>query len=112
MIYPVDAITAKDKTEYLYIAQEALRNEHNSKVGVLTKSEMKAYIKEDFMPRSANICQEICVKRSKLSKKDKEEIMGISDINGKDGTRQNLISSKRWSVDASEIKKIGRVVVG
>ncbi len=113
--YPIDAVMAKGKTEYLYIAQEALRKEHNSKVGVLTKSEMKAYIKDEFLPRSANICQDISVERVKLSKADKNEIMGIHTVEGfKDvpGTKHLLIKSKRWSVDASKIKKVIRVAIG
>ncbi len=132
--YPVDAVTAKDKTEYLYIAQEALRLLHNKfvewredglysedyeklpvdikwKYGFVNSIDLatlKRFINEDFMLRSANICQDISVERSKLSKADKDEIMGTQGVDGEEGTsgtKKDLINSKRWSVDASKVKK-------
>lgn len=135
MNYPIDAITAKDKTEYLYISQESLRELHNKFVewhenGLLQVdydtfpidirkkygfansidlTTLKRFINEDFMTRSEILCREICVERSKLSKADKEEIMGTEEV---PGTKVTLIKSNRWSVDASEIEKAGRVVIG
>ena len=95
MEYPKDCITAKDKTEYLYIAQEKLKNEHNDRVGVLSVTGMGSYIKDDFMPKSHKLSQEICVERAKLSKSDMDEIMGTGDIVG---TKKALQKSKRWVV--------------
>ncbi len=141
MEYPLDAVTAKDKTEYLYIAQEALRLLNNKfvewheeglyfesyndfpedikkKYGFANSIDLtmlKRFIDEDFMPRSETLCQDIVVERAKLSKADKNEIMGIHTVEGfKDvpGTKHLLIKSKRWSVDASKIKKVIRVAIG
>ncbi len=141
MEYPLDAVTAKDKTEYLYIAQEALRLLNNKfvewhedglyledyeKLPVAIKKKygfvnsidltmLKRFINEDFMPRSETLCQEISVKRAKLSKADKNEIMGIHTLEGFEdvpSTKHLLIKSKRWSVDASRIKKAVRVAIG
>ncbi len=140
MEYPLDAVTAKDKTEYLYIAQEALRLLNNKfvewhkdglyledyeklpvslkrKYGFVNSIDLtmlKRFIDEDFLPRSAVVCQGIVVERSKLSKADKDEIMGVYNIKGKEdkpGTKHRLIKSKRWSMDASKIKAL-RVVIG
>ena len=134
MDYPVDAITAKDKTEYLYITQEALRELNNKFVewhedGLLQsdyeafpadirkkygfvnsidRNTLRRFMSEDFMTRSANICQEITVERSKLSKADKDEIMGVQAEDGSEevvGTKGDLIKSKRWTIDAGKIKK-------
>ncbi len=138
--YPIDAVTAKDKTEYLYIAQEALRLFHNKFVGWygdgLSKKDydtfskdirgkyefvhsidlpmLKRFINEDFMPRSVVLCQDIVMERAKLSKVDKEEIMGVRDVEGKEdkpGTKYLLLKSKRWSIDASKIKALKVVKV-
>lgn len=140
MEYPLDAITAKDKTEYLYNAQEALRELHNKFVvwhedGLLQTdydtlpvdikkkyefvnsidlSTLKRFIDEDFMLRSSNICQEIVTERSKLSEIDRDEIMGTRDPTGKisvAGTKHLLIKSKRWVVDAGIIEKIKKVLI-
>ncbi len=122
MKYPEDCITAKDKTEYLYIVQEKLRGEHNDMValresGTISLEVQKKYIDDDFMPRSAAICQEITVERSRLSKDDKKEIMGTTGEKGlsNPGTKNLLIRSKRWSVsttDIREIEKDERVAIG
>ncbi len=138
--YPVDAVTAKDKTEYLYIAQKALRLLNNKfvewhedgllqadydtfpkdikrKYGFVNSIDLtmlKRWMNEDFMPRSAVICHGITVERAKLSKEDKEDIMGVQSLDGAlevAGTKHLLLQSKRWSVDISKIKAI-RVVIG
>lgn len=135
MKYPVDAITAKDKTEYLYATQEFLRLLNNKMVewheDGLTRADyntfpedikkkygfvnsiglvtLKRFINEDFMPRSATICLDITVERSKLSKADKEEIMGIQGVDGEEGTpgtKQALKESTRWAIDAGTIEKM------
>ena len=100
MKYPDDCKTAKDKTEYLYIAQEALRDEHNANVAKLSTEDMKYYIKNVFMGKSRVICQEIGVNRAKLSKEDKDGIIGNREVVG---TKANLIKSKRWTVDTVSI---------
>ncbi len=141
MNYPIDAITAKDKTEYLYIAQEVLRLLNNKFVewhedGLLQANYdtlptdikkkygftnsinlpmLKRWINEDFMPRSANICQELVVERGKLSKSDRDEIIGTQGVDNEEGivgTKANLLRSERWNVDASKIEKAVKGVTG
>ncbi len=134
MRYPLTAITAKDRTEYLYIAQEALRLLNNKfvewhedglyledyeKLPVAIKKKygfvnsidltmLKRFIDEDFMPRSETLCQGIVVERAKLSKADRDEIIGTDEVQG---GKKNLLRSKRWSVDAGKIKKAVRVAI-
>lgn len=148
MDYPVNCITAKDKTEYLYIAQEALRELHNKfvewhedgllqadydmfpadikkKYGFVNSIDMatlQRFLNEDFMTRSALLCNEITVHRAALSKSDREEIMGVPEERDKDGnvtkegttgTKAQLIKSKRWTVNAaSDLPKKVSVVIG
>ncbi len=122
MKYPEDCITAKDKTEYLYIVQEKLREEHNDMVtlrenGIISLEVQKKHIDDDFMPRSAALCREIAIERSKLSKINRDEIIGTTDENGlsNPGTKNILIKSKRWLVvttDIREAKKVEEVAIG
>ena len=98
--YPIDAINAKDKTEYLYIIQEALRNLHNKfvewhedgltqedydalpenirkKYGFVNSIDvgtLKRFINEDFMTRSKLICEDIGKERANLSKAEMENL--------------------------------------
>ena len=104
--YPTDCDLPSKRTEYLYRAQELLRELHNYfsawlHEGKLTETQhknlpktistkyphesklserdLKKFMDEDFTPRSDKICQEICVQRALLK------------------------SSSIWSIDIGEI---------
>ena len=92
MLYPLACDSARKKTEYLYKAQEELRNLHNifskwlheglSKEeyeqipeGIrvkypycekLSDFDFENFKDEEFTPKSNAICQEICVQRAEL----------------------------------------------
>jgi hypothetical protein len=123
MNYPGDCKTPIDKTEFLYCALEKLRELHNKFVDwheiglsqteydafpqeikdafpykpVISTTIHKLFIKEEFMPRSEEINNEICTARNeikevaKVSKRWDIDIMnlGIVDNPG--------IISKIWS---------------
>lgn len=66
MKFPNDAVTPKDKLEFLYIAQEKLRLEHNAKGddfrnGVITENEFRDYQKNSFGIRQQKISKQIAV---------------------------------------------------
>lgn len=65
---PFNITTASDKTEYAYIAQEALRLEHNKKGkdyrdGKISKEEWLSWEEDYFRPRSGAITAEILKNR-------------------------------------------------
>jgi len=91
--YPTNCDSPSKRTEYLYRAQELLRELHNyfsdwSHKGELTETQhetlpktisakyphesklsetdIKKFMDEDFTPRSDKICQEICIQRALL----------------------------------------------
>lgn len=106
IVYPEDCNTPGKRTEYLYRAQELLRDLHNyfsewshegGKIKVqydtipkalkdkyphrpeLSETDLKKFMEEDFTPRSNKICQEICIQRASLK------------------------SSTAWSIDIGDI---------
>lgn len=105
MNYPVDCNTSSRKTEYLYRAQEVLRLLHNqiylweqrgfsseeynqlptdiknkfAYTPQLSADDKALFLKEEFLPRSEAITQEICMQRVGL-KKSKRWSIAISDI--------------------------------
>lgn len=105
LIYPANCDTASKKTEYLYRAQELLRLVHNTfskwycegltqdqydklpeKIKIiypykfqLTKTDWDKFDKEDFMPRSNKICNQIGIQRAVL-KKSTSWAINIEDI--------------------------------
>ena len=76
---PVDVISTNDKIEYAYIAQEALRLEHNKqgkdfREGKLTDEEWKEWQEKYFEPRSNAIVAEILKNKESLKSSTKYSI--------------------------------------
>lgn len=64
MRFPIAAVTSRDKLEFLYIAQEKLRLEHNAKGeqfknGQITEQAFRDYQKNVFDVRQAKISSRI-----------------------------------------------------
>ena len=57
--FPIAAVTDLQIMEYLYIAQEALRIEHNFQSGELGEIEFQDWWNKVFLPRSCAIGEEI-----------------------------------------------------
>jgi len=82
--FPIDCVTPNDRIEYCYIAQEALRIEHNSigkdyRDGKINKSVFEAYVVARFKSKQRQIIDAMLAQKELLQK------------------------SARWSVDLNEL---------
>ena len=105
MDYPVKCTTDLQKTEYVTLALEKLRREHNSKgaeylKGTIKKSEWESYLKNVFFPASKKLCAELNKARKSL-KVDVE----IDGVIGKSWTydKKAFANSKTYTVDLKAI---------
>jgi len=104
--FPSNCRTNDDYLEFLYIAQEKLRLEHNKKgkeyrEKKLTVKQWKEYLEKEFKPRSKRIGYEIAVLREKLG----WSVVDENDPKFKEyqQTKEEYKRSTKWTPDLKEI---------
>jgi len=106
---PKDCITNLDKVEFWHIADEKLRLEHNAvgarfRAGELTRAQWRAYVRDEFEPRSKKIHLKLNKARAGMVKLDEQgEQRWAYD-------KAAFAKSERWSPDLSVLGTAGRVL--